>query len=459
MTGEIRETLWETGLATSTVQGKTAQRTYLCKVTSGPSTGRQVALGARAIVIGADRTCDLVLDDPKVSRRHVEIRVQPEGLRVKDLESKNGTYIDGVRITDAVTPGTTTIRVGDTAIRISRAAVQTVPPSARKRFGGLVGESIAMREMFAVLELASPTEATILIQGESGIGKELAARGIHDHSKRATGPFVVVDCSAANLELIESQLFGHRKGSYTGAVAERKGAFVEAHEGTLFLDELGELPLPAQAKLLRALEERSVQPLGADHPVAVDTRVVCATNRDLSAMVESKTFRFDLFHRVSVVHIGIPPLRHRLDDLPVLIRHFYEGRAVDPGPIDGENLELLKRHPWPGNVRELRNTLERAFVLSAGKMAFRELNIFLDTESVSPYDVVDTTLDFKEAKERWVSAFERRYLAAVFAQHGRNISRAALHAGINRRHFRKLLIEHGLRDIGADLDAPDEGGD
>jgi two-component system, NtrC family, response regulator HydG len=459
MIGDVRETLWESGLTTSTTQGKTAQRTYLCKVTAGPSTGRQVALGARAIVIGAERTCDLVLDDPKVSRRHTEIRADPDGLHVRDLDSKNGTFIEGVRITDAVTPSTASIRCGDSVIRVSRQAAPTVPPSARARFGALVGESLAMREVFAVLELAAPTDATVLIQGESGSGKELAARGIHDHSPRAQGPFVVVDCSAANVELIESQLFGHRKGSYTGAVAERKGAFVEAHNGTLFLDELGELPLPAQAKLLRALEERSVQALGADHPTTVDARVVAATNRDLSSMVEAKTFRFDLFHRVSVVHIGIPPLRHRLDDLPCLIRHFYEGRNVDPGPIDGENLELLQRHAWPGNVRELRNTLERAFVLSGGKMAFRALRIWLETESVTPYDVVDTTLDFKQAKERWVSAFERRYLATVFAQHGRNISRAAAHAGINRRHFRKLLIDHGLRDSAGDLEGPDnEGG-
>jgi DNA-binding NtrC family response regulator len=449
MVDDDRETLFESGVVTSSAQKQSAARAYVLKVTAGSSKGAQVALGQRPVVIGADALCDLVLDDPKVSRKHAELRVVQGGLRVRDLESKNGTFVDGVRVTDATTATQTSIRCGDTTIRISRMSAPTVKPSERARFGALVGESMAMREVFAVLELASPTDVTILIQGESGTGKELAARGIHDHSARAKAPFVVLDCSATKPELLESQLFGHKKGAYTGAVSDRKGAFAEANGGTLFLDELGELPLESQGKLLRALEDRTVQALGSDKSMPVDARVVAATNRDLAAMVEQKTFRFDLFHRISVVHVGIPPLRHRLDDLSCLIRHFYEGRGVEPGSIDGPNLDLLRSHPWPGNVRELRNVLERAWVLSGtGGIAFGDLRLWLESEAeFSPFAMVDTTLDFKQAKEQWVSAFERRYLAAVYAQHGKNIARAAAHAGINRRHFRKLLIDHGLRDV------------
>jgi DNA-binding NtrC family response regulator len=332
-------------------------------------------------------------------------------------------------------------------VRISAADQLLVPPSERERFGAMAGRSIAMRELFAVLELAAPSDATVLIEGESGTGKELAARAVHDHSARARGPFVVVDCSAIPEHLIDSHLFGHVRGAFTGAERDRKGAFVEATGGTLFLDELGELPLPAQARLLRALEAQTVQPVGADRPVSVDTRVVAATHRDLSRMVAAKEFRFDLFYRLAVVHVALPPVRERLEDLPALVAAFYKARNADPGPIDGENLERLRRHAWPGNVRELRNVLERAWALSGGTVPFRDLRLWVEVQAAPAMnEVVDTALPFKEAKERWNDHFERRYLAAVFQAQGGNITRAAEHAGINRRHFRELLYKHGLLD-------------
>jgi DNA-binding NtrC family response regulator len=347
-----------------------------------------------------------------------------------------------------VFPVGTVVRLGDTAIKIAAAPTPVVRPSERDRFGGLVGASLAMREVFAVLDLASPTDATVLIQGESGTGKELAARAIHDHSERARKPFVVVDCSAAPEDLVESQLFGHKKGAFTGAVEDRKGAFVAAAGGTLFLDELGELSIHSQARLLRALEAKTVQPLGSDRTVAVDARVVAATNKDLYAMVEEKKFRFDLFHRLAVVHLSMPPLRERREDLPALIRYFYEGRGLDPGPIEGPNLALLETQSWPGNVRELRNTLDRAIVLSGRPdPAFRDLELILGQRSLWPFDVVDTTLAFKEAKQRWVDGFERRYLASLYHKYGGNISRAAEAAGLTRHHFRELLDRHDLRDL------------
>ena len=445
-----RTTVLQTGLATSATRGRTAPRSWTARLIG---TGGQVALGARPVVLGAASSCELVIDDPKVSRRHTELCAVEGGVRVRDLGSTNGTWWNGSRVTEVVVPGGTVLGLGGAQVRISAAEALVVPPSERERFGAMAGRSLAMRELFAVLELAAPSDATVLVEGESGTGKELAARAIHDHSPRARGPFVVVDCSAISEQLIDSHLFGHVRGAFTGAERDRKGAFVEATGGTLFLDELGELPLPAQAKLLRALEAQTVQPVGADRPVAVDTRVVAATHRDLARMVAAKEFRFDLFYRLAVVHVSLPPVRERLEDLPALVAAIYAAsssgpgaaRAVDPGPIDGDNLERLRRHAWPGNVRELRNVLERAWAMSGGQVPFRELRLWVEPQAPPETgELVDTTLPFKDAKERWNDHFERRYLAAVHAANGGNITRAAEHAGINRRHFRELLYKHGL---------------
>ena len=446
-----RHTLLETGLASASTRGRTAVRSCLCRVTAGDRVLAEVPLGARSLAVGAGRECDLVLDDPQVSRRHAELALAPEGIRVRDLGSTNGTFWQGSRVTEAVVPFGAQIRIGAAALRFLTADAPAVTPSDRRRFGGMVGSSLAMRELFAILELAAPTEATVLLEGESGTGKEMAARALHDHSPRAKVPLVVVDCSAVSESLIDSHLFGHVRGAFTGAEQNRKGAFVEASGGTVFLDEVGELPLSAQAKLLRVLEARTVQPVGSDRPVAVDARVVAATHRDLARMVEEKTFRFDLFYRLAVVHVALPPLRERPEDLADLIRLFYEGRRVDPGPIDGDNLTRLERYAWPGNVRELRNVLERAWTMAGpGGAAFRDLRLWMPGSAEAAAgggrtaDLIDTSLPFKEAKERWLDLFERRYLEGVFATHGENITHAANHAGINRRHFRNLLRKHGI---------------
>jgi DNA-binding NtrC family response regulator len=446
--GVDRETIIHTGLVTSSTRGRTAVRSFSCRVVAGPDAGRELALGSRPLVVGAHGSCDLILSDPRVSRRHVELLVDPGGVRVKDLGSTNGTTWQASRLTEAVVPVGSAIEVGNTTLRFLAAPMPAVPPSGRRQFGGLVGSSAAMRELFAVFELASPTSATVLIQGESGTGKEVAARAIHDHSARANRPFVVFDCSAVSEQLIESHCFGHKRGAFTGAVADRKGAFVEAHTGTLFLDEIGELPLTVQAVLLRALEQRVVYPVGSDRPVEVDVRIIAATHRDLYAMVEEKAFRFDLFHRLAVVHVCIPSLREHLEDVAELVRYFYQSRGVKPRGLEGQNLDLLMSHAWPGNVRELRNVLERAWALSGGDGSdFSALSLWVHpTTEKSGGESVDVHLPFKEAKERWLALFERRYLAAVFAQCGGNITRAAEHAGIGRRHFRELLRKHALRE-------------
>jgi len=434
-------------LVTKGTIGKTAVRAWTARIVSGPDAGQEVSLGSRAVLVGADKTCDLVLSDPKVSRQHVEIQGRPDGIHVKDLGSTNGTTWQASRVSEAVVPVGSSIEVGNTKIQFTAAAAPILPPSQRRQFGGLVGSSAVMRELFAVLEMASPTDATVLIQGESGTGKEIAARAIHDHSKRAAKAFVVLDGSATNEQLIESQLFGHKKGAFTGAVSDRKGAFLEADGGTLFIDELGELPLSLQAKLLRALEQREVVPVGSDQPERADVRIVAATHRDLFQMVEEKAFRFDLFHRLAVVHITMPSLREHLEDLADLIAHLYTARGMTAKNLEGENLAALAAHSWPGNVRELRNVLDRAWALSPESEDFSSLRMWLHQSADSPaLEVVDVNLPFKEAKERWVERFERRYLSAVFSSHAENITHAAEHAGIGRRHFRELLLKHGLKD-------------
>ena len=447
-----RRTLITTGLAMAATRGRTAPRSYTLQVLGQQPT--TVALGARPVVVGAHATCDLVLGDPKVSRRHAEIAITSDGVRVKDLGSTNGTWWQGTRIGEVVVSAGSTITFGATAVRVAATDAPSLPPSDRDHFGEMAGQSVAMRELFAVLEMAAPSDATVLIEGESGTGKELAAKAIHDASSRANGAFVVVDCSAIAESLIDSHLFGHVKGAFTGAERDRKGAFVEASGGTLFLDELGELPLAMQAKLLRVLEAQTVQPLGADRPVKVDTRVVAATHRDLAKMVSEKEFRFDLFYRLAVVHVALPPLRERLEDLPHLIGTFYARRGGDPGPIDGDNLDRMRRYAWPGNVRELRNALERAWALSKPGAKFRELRLWLDPQAAAPQhaEVIDTSLPFKDAKERWNDHFERRYVALVFASNSNNVTRAAEHAGLSRRHFRELLYKHAIveRPAGGD---------
>ncbi|MFC1611597.1 sigma 54-interacting transcriptional regulator, partial [Myxococcota bacterium] len=279
----------------------------------------------------------------------------------------------------------------------------------------------------------------------SGTGKELVARAVHDRSNRASGPFVIVDCGALAEGVIDSHLFGHVRGAFTSAVGDRKGAFREASRGTVFLDEIGELPLATQTKLLRVLESGTIQPVGSDQRVEVDIRVIAATNRDLNEMVAASDFRFDLFQRIAVIQIQLPALRERVDDIPALVLRFYEGRDTECGPIDGDNLTKLRACSWPGNVRELYNVLERAWVLSpADRRAFCDLRLWLGGERNPEVAPIDDSLPFKEAKALVVAQFERRYLASIVAKYGKNLTKAAAHAGIDRGHFRELLQRHGL---------------
>jgi transcriptional regulator with GAF, ATPase, and Fis domain len=339
--------------------------------------------------------------------------------------------------------------------------VREVAPSTHRRFGDLLGESVAMREVFAILERVAATDATLLVEGETGTGKEVVARSVHAASLRAPRPYVTFNCSAVPRDLAESELFGHRRGAFSGAVADRAGAFVRAHGGTIFLDEIGEMPLDLQPKLLRALETGEVRSVGDDVERKVDVRVIAATNRDLFAEAARGTFRQDLLYRLDVVRVRLPPLRHRPQDVAQLVAHFLDGR-VDPNEaVGGDNLARLLGYAWPGNVRELRNVLLRAVALAGAsrKPRFSELVLNLGPVTPAPltlgfaYPGTASLLPYKEAKQQLVAGFERAYVEALLERHQGNKSEAARAAGLSRKHLGDLF----RRTLGQD--DPDRGSD
>ncbi len=418
------------------------------RVVDGPDRGVEIDLPAIGVVIGTDKTCDVALTDPFVSRRHCSIAPAPHGFAITDLGSRNGTVIDGVAVTKVVAPPGVAIRIGKTLVQLMPAdEVVDIPPSASDRFGGLYGGSIAMRQVFAILERAAKSNAPILFLGESGTGKELMARGIHDHSPRKDGPFVVFDCGASTETLIESDLFGHTKGAFTGAAGDRVGAFAAAHGGTLFLDEIGDLPVGLQPKLLRMLEAGEVVPLGGRKPEKYDVRIVAATHRDVFGEVARGGFRGDLYYRLAVVEVHVPPLRQRTGDLAKLIEMFLSRAGAKPLEVGGAALERLERYHWPGNVRELRNVITRAVALSGPDDDFQSLPFVLRPTAAAP-ETMQFRADrpFHEAKDELVARFEREYLSDLVQRAGGNLSQAARMAGLERKFLYKLLERAGLRE-------------
>jgi len=313
-----------------------------------------------------------------------------------------------------------------------------------------VGGDTKMRQMFTLLEDVAATSATVLIEGETGTGKELIAEEIHNYSPRKDGPLVVFDCGSVPRELIESMLFGHVKGSFTGAITDRRGAFAEAHGGTIFLDEIGEMSLDLQPSLLRVLDKRAVRKVGSNTYEKIDVRVVAATNRDLRAEVAKKAFREDLYYRLAVIRVSVPPLRERGTDIPLLINHFVS--TFGPGlSVSPEDMARLVRHSWPGNVRELRNVIERACLLARGSTI--NLEDALVSEA-APSLGIRTDLPFKEAKGQLVEMFEREYIEDLMRRHKMNLSAAAREAQIDRKHLRELIRKYGL-DPRAKIDGDD----
>jgi len=418
-------------------------------VLAGPDEGAEVPL-VGSLVVGTGEGAGLVLKDPLVSRQHAKLALDGARVVVEDLGSKNGTMFAGARVERATVPFGAVIALGKTQLTIvPRWHVREVAPSAATAFGALYGASVAMREIFAILERVAPSDITVLVEGESGTGKELVARSVHHASTRASKPYIVFDCGSVPAELAESELFGHKRGAFSGAVADRAGAFARADGGTLCLDELGELPLDLQPKLLRVLETGEIKPVGSDEVVRVDVRVIASTNRDLRAEVRRGRFREDLMYRLDVVKLRLPPLRQRPADLAGLVERMLEGKLPAGDKIEGENLSKLQAYAWPGNVRELRNVLQRAIALSRKPgdppRRFAELIFNLGPAADGPatlgvdFPGVASPLPYKEAREQLLDSFDRAYVAALMARNGDNASRAAKAAGVSRSFLYDLL--------------------
>lgn len=419
--------------------GSLRSRVYHLSVLSGRDEGRAVTLEGPTVV-GTALGSTLLLTDEAVSGTHLELTPLAEGVRVRDLGSTNGTFIGGARITEALLGKEATVSVGRTVLRLFIFDEQVAVPELGAELEGVIGKSAAMRRLLAMLRKVATSTSPVVLLGETGTGKEVLARATHRLSARSDKPFVVFDCAAVSANLIESELFGHVKGAFTGASEDRRGAFLEAQHGTLFLDELGELPLELQPKLLRVLEDSTVKPVGSERTQKVDVRIVAATHRDLEAEVAAGRFRADLFFRLYVVPLTVPPLRDRPEDVPALARHFVAQLGASDVELPAPLVQKLCAYAWPGNVRELRNVVARALVdedlaLMGGQPKAPA------GASVTP----DVELPFKEAKERLIDAFTRDYLEATLARHHGNITHAAKAAGIARAHLHKLVERYGLK--------------
>jgi DNA-binding NtrC family response regulator len=421
-------------------------------VMKGPDRGESITLKESPVTLGSGLGSDVLLSDPTISRRHLIAEPRLEGLVVRDLGSTNGSFVQGSRFQELTLGFGTEVTIGQTVLKyVPDEEIIDVPPSDEEAFGLLVGRDPKLRKLFRLLGDVASTEATVLLEGETGTGKELFAEEIHRHSARRDGPFIVFDCGAIPADLIESALFGHVRGAYTGAISDRRGAFEEANGGTLFLDEIGELSPETQPALLRALDKHTIRPVGGTTYQNVSVRVVAATNRDLRAEIATKRFREDLYYRLAVVRIAVPPLRDRPDDIPLLVslfaRQFAGNRALQ---IPDDEVQRLRGHRWPGNVRELRNVVERACALSRGPRL--EIHEAMDdqpagrTPGAQPLSSIEMNMPFKEAKARVVDDFERRYIEALLDRHRGNLSAAARTAEVDRKHLRELLRKHGLRE-------------
>lgn len=406
---------------------------FRAEVVAGRDQGVAGASAGPLLGIGTAPGNQLIVTDPSVSRHHCVIEATEDGFLLRDLGSTNGTVLSGYRIKSAYLEPGAVITLGETSMRFDCSEEEvTETLSTASSFGDVLGTSVAMRRIFGLMTKIASADATVLITGETGTGKGAFAEALHQESKRKDGPFVVVDCGAIPDSLIESELFGHERGSFTGAEQQRIGAFEQADGGTVFLDEIGELGIDMQPKLLRVLENRSIRRVGGTETKSIDIRVVAATNRDLRAEVNSGGFRSDLFYRLNVMGMEIPPLRDRREDIPLLAAHFYRAFAgEEDGAPPSELLTRLLRQQFPGNVRELRTAIERAVVLGDLVDAHHT--------SQSSSTGFDYTLTYREAKELATSEWERSYLPDLLARYDGNLSRAARAVSMDRNHLRKLI--------------------
>jgi len=430
-----------------------------------------IEVGTEPVIVGRNAACKVVLDDGKCSAVHVEFVATEQGVRVRDLGSRNGTFVGGVRVGEIFLLTATKLRIGETEMVFEPARPERITVSNISSFGPLVAENPGMRAIFDKLTKVALTDLTVLITGETGTGKELVAQALHRGSVREKKPFVIVDCGSIPPTLAEAYLFGHERGAFTGAVDKRPSPFQEAEGGTIFLDELGELPIDVQPKLLRALAERRIKAVGGSTYRDVDVRVLAATRRDLVRAVNAGGFRSDLYFRVAQVKIELPALRQRLEDIPVLVRRMLKdlGDEAAYERISTHTLERLMRHDWPGNVRELRNAVAVAHALATEG---EELDVSAHLGSLQEAPLPGPVFggggggggggfgslkgrQFQDAKRDVLTRFERDYFAALSDEAKGNVSEMARRAGMERAHVRAYLRRHGISAKGGDPDSPE----
>ena len=409
-------------------------------VVDGPDKGLSVDFDD-TVRVGKRELADLVLSDPTVSSLHCEIASR-DGLVLRDLGSKNGTFVGAVRVREAIVPPNEAIRIGATTLQVRRLAENVaIPLRDDADFHGIVGTSPVMRALTARLERLAAADATVLVQGETGSGKELVAEALHRAGARKDGPLVVVDCGSLPASLVESELMGHERGAFTGAVAAHMGAFERADGGTLFLDEVGELPPAAQPKLLRLLETRTVRRIGGTKGRTVDVRVVAATNRDLGREVQAGRFREDLYFRLAVVRVEVPPLRERREDIPLLAAHLLRELGADPAEqLTADVVDQLVAYDWPGNVRELRNELTRMAALPDAAPPSPP-----SAAAASAEPAVDLSVPLRVAKQRAVDELERAYVGALLDACGGRVADVARRAGMDRMTIYRIIDKLKLR--------------
>jgi two-component system response regulator GlrR len=405
---------------------------YAVEVLSGPERGTVVPLG-EDLLVGSGEEAGLRLTEGTVSRRHALLERKPEGVWVRDVGSKNGIFVAGAKAEGFLVRREALFSVGSVLLRV--AGTPRESRSARSAFGGALGRSPAMQALFGALERVAPTLSSVLLWGETGTGKEVLARAIHDRSPRRHRPYQILDCGALASSVAESELFGHVRGAFTGAHQTREGAFALADGGTLFLDEVGELPLEVQPKLLRVLESRTVRRVGDGEASPVDVRVVAATHRDLEADVRAGRFRQDLYFRLAVVVARVPPLRERREDIPLLTRAILAALGRADIELSSPLVAELERHDWPGNVRELRNFVERAVTLGS-----------VQKPPEPEPQPEPAALTWKEAKERLLEQFTQEYFGGLYEKSGRNVAELARMAGIARTYAYEVLRKYGLLD-------------
>jgi DNA-binding NtrC family response regulator len=416
----------------------------------GQPTGQRIAIGADPGVVGRGGHCQVVLDDPRVSTSHCELVAMPKGVLLVDLDSRNGTYVNQVRLErrgGVYLTVDSRIRCGQTWLDFRCEGREQVPLSSARDFGPLVGHSIPMRRIYAQLAKVSAHELNVLVTGETGTGKELVAQAIHRASRRSTGPLITVDCTTIPAPLAESMLFGHEKGAFTGAVARHTSPFIAAQGGTIFFDELGELPIEIQPKLLRALETRQIQSVGSNRPQPIDVRVICATRRNLHVEMNARRFRDDLYYRFAQVVVELPALREHTEDIPDLVARFL-AELGDPramSRIEKPSMDRLLRHDWPGNVRELRNIVLAAHAQSEGGPIEFADHLSPRLTGIDMADRISSLRSFQVLRREVLEAFEREYFAKLHRESGGNLSEMSRRSGIARSTVREYLQRLGLR--------------